>query len=132
MTTNINEGAAPLERDGAAKQRYASSIKADPDRRQGASELQAHFERAVALLEQKAELQADIREWKKQARGSGLDPAALLKHAKESLLDADQRRKAAEKAEVEALYHDKLSRLCPGLFSSLLSSTAFTQPGRAR
>ena len=63
--------------------------------------LKAHFDRAVALLEQKAELAADIAEWRRQVRADGLVPPVLLKLAREHLRDAEQRRKAAEAAEVE-------------------------------
>jgi uncharacterized protein (UPF0335 family) len=70
--------------------------------------LKAHFDRAVALLEQKAGLAADIAEWRRQARAAGLVPAALMKLAREQLRDAEQRRKAAEAAEVEELYRQGL------------------------
>jgi uncharacterized protein (UPF0335 family) len=72
--------------------------------------VKAHFERAVALLEARAAVLADIKAWRGEARGDGLDPAALLRLAREHLLDAEQRRKAAERAEVEELY-----RQCLGL-----------------
>ena len=70
--------------------------------------LRSHFDRAVDLLEQKAALAADIAEWRDQARSDGLDAAALLQIAKEHLQDAEQRRKAAERAETEALYRNGL------------------------
>jgi hypothetical protein len=70
--------------------------------------LKAHFERAVALLEQKTELAADIAEWRRQVRADGLVPPVLLKLAREHLRDAEQRRKAAEAAEVEELYRQGL------------------------
>jgi len=72
--------------------------------------VKAHFERAVELLEARAAVLANIKALRGEARGDGLDPAALLKLAREHLLDADQRRKAAERAEVEELY-----RQCLGL-----------------
>src|SRR5262249_25434272 len=65
--------------------------------------LKAHFERAVELLQARATVLADIKAWRAEARGEGLDPIALLRLAREHLLDADQRRKAAERAEVEDL-----------------------------
>jgi hypothetical protein len=70
--------------------------------------LKAHFDRAVALLEQKADLAADIAEWRRQARAEGLVPTALVKLAREHLRDAEQQRKAAEAAEVERLYRQGL------------------------
>jgi uncharacterized protein (UPF0335 family) len=70
--------------------------------------LRSHFERAVVLLEEKAALAADITEWRDQARSDGLDPAALIQIAREQLQDAEQRRKAAERAETEALYRNGL------------------------
>jgi uncharacterized protein (UPF0335 family) len=70
--------------------------------------LKAHFDRAVALLEQKADLAEDIAEWRRQARDEGLVPAALVKLAREHLRDAEQRRRAAEAAEVERLYREGL------------------------
>jgi uncharacterized protein (UPF0335 family) len=70
--------------------------------------LRSHFDRAVDLLEQKAALAADIAEWRDQARSDGLDAAALLQIAKEQLQDAEQRRKAAERAETEAVYRNGL------------------------
>jgi len=70
--------------------------------------LKSHFDRAVELLEQKAALAADIAEWRRQARGDGLVPTALVKLAREHLRDAEQRRKAAELAEVEELYRQGL------------------------
>jgi uncharacterized protein (UPF0335 family) len=68
--------------------------------------VKAHFDRAVDLLEQRRAVLADIAEWRNQTRGEGLDPAALLKLAHEHLLDGEQRRKAAERAETEALYRE--------------------------
>jgi uncharacterized protein (UPF0335 family) len=70
--------------------------------------LQAHFDRAVALLKQKADLAAEIADWRREVRGDGLVPSALLKLAREHLRDAEQRRKAAEAAEVEELYRQGL------------------------
>jgi uncharacterized protein (UPF0335 family) len=72
--------------------------------------VKAHFDRAVELLETRAAVLADTKAWRAEARGDGLDPAALLALAREHLLDADQRRKAAERAEIEELY-----RQCLGL-----------------
>jgi hypothetical protein len=66
--------------------------------------LKAHFERAVELLETRRAVLSDIVAWRTEVRGEGLDPLALLRLAREHLLDADQRRKAAERAEVEELY----------------------------
>src|SRR5262249_61736753 len=65
--------------------------------------LKAHFERAVELLEARATVLADIKAWRAEARGEGLDPIALPRLARAHLLDADQRRKAAARAEVEDL-----------------------------
>jgi uncharacterized protein (UPF0335 family) len=70
--------------------------------------LRLHFERATALLDQMETLRADIAEWRRQARGDGLDPRALLKLAREELRDAEQRRKAAEQAELEEMYRQGL------------------------
>jgi hypothetical protein len=66
--------------------------------------LKKHFDQALALLEQKAALAADIAQWRDAARKDGLDPRALLKLGKEQRRDDAQRRKAAEQAEVEELY----------------------------
>jgi hypothetical protein len=70
--------------------------------------LKAHFDCAVDLLEQKAELAADIAEWRRRVRADGLVPPVLLKLAREHLRDAEQRRRAAEAAEVEELYRQGL------------------------
>jgi hypothetical protein len=70
--------------------------------------LKAHFDRAVELLRQNAALAAAFAEWRRRARGDGLVPTALLKLAREHLRDAEQRRKAAEAAEVEELYRQGL------------------------
>jgi hypothetical protein len=75
---------------------------------QGNHALQAHFDRAVALLKQKAGLAAEIADWRREVRGDGLVPSVLLKLAREHLRDAEQRRKAAEAAEVEELYRQGL------------------------
>jgi uncharacterized protein (UPF0335 family) len=85
-----------------------TSASEPSDKRQASSGLRAHFERAINLLEQKADLAADIAEWRDQARGDGLDPGVLLGLAREHLLDADQRRKAAERAETGAAYRNGL------------------------
>lgn len=71
-------------------------------------QIKAHFDRAVALLENMAAVRADIKEWRGQARADGLDPGTLMKLAREYLLDAEQRRKAAERAEIEALYRETI------------------------
>jgi uncharacterized protein (UPF0335 family) len=71
-------------------------------------QLRSHFDRAVELLEQKLELATTVAEWRKEARNDGLDPVVLLRLAKESLRDAEQRRKAAERAEIEELYRNGL------------------------
>jgi hypothetical protein len=70
--------------------------------------LKGHFDRAVALLEQKTDLAADIAEWRRRARAEGLVPTALINLAREHLRDAEQQRKAAEAAEVEKLYRQGL------------------------
>jgi len=70
--------------------------------------LKLHFDRAVALLEARRAVLSDIKTWRAEARAEGLDPFALLHLAREHLFDADQRRKAAEQAEVEELYRQGL------------------------
>jgi uncharacterized protein (UPF0335 family) len=70
--------------------------------------LKTHFDSAVRLLEQKADLATDIAEWRRQARGNGLVPKVIIKLAREHLRDAEQRRKAAEAAEIEELYRQGL------------------------
>jgi uncharacterized protein (UPF0335 family) len=70
--------------------------------------LKSHFDRAIELLEQKAELAADIAEWRRQVRQDGLVPKVIIKLAREHLQDAEQRRKAAEDADVEELYRQGL------------------------
>ena len=70
--------------------------------------LKAHFDRAVRVLEQQADLRADLAGWRKQAKDDGLVPAAIIKLVREHLRDAEQQRKAAEAAEVEVLYRQDL------------------------
>ena len=70
--------------------------------------LKSHFDSAVGLLEQKADLATDIAEWRRQARGDGLVAPVIIKLAREHLRDAEHRRKAAEEAEVEELYRQGL------------------------
>jgi uncharacterized protein (UPF0335 family) len=94
---------------GASKEKDVVAIlDGDPAVRKGATTLKNHFDRAVALLEARAAALADLKAWRADARGDGLDPAALVRLAREHLLDADQRRKAAERAEVEELYRQTL------------------------
>lgn len=68
------------------------------------TQIKVHFDRAVALLENFAGVRDDLKEWRGQARADGLDPSTLIKLAREHLRDAAQRRKAAERAELEDLY----------------------------
>ena len=68
-----------------------------------ARSLKPHFDRAVELLKARRAVLSDIKTWRAEARAEGLDPFALLHLAREHLFDADQRRKAAEQAEVEEL-----------------------------
>jgi hypothetical protein len=70
--------------------------------------LKSHFDVAVGLLEQKAKLGAEIAAWRTKARAEGLASGVLLKLAREYLQDAEQRRKAAEQAEIEELYRQGL------------------------
>lgn len=101
----------PLSGDGLLGGETIPTIRQSPSRPQAPSKggaLRSHFDRAVVLLEQKAELAADTAEWRDQARSDGLDAAALLQIAKEQLQDAEQRRKAAERAQTEALYRNGL------------------------
>jgi hypothetical protein len=70
--------------------------------------LKSHFDRAVGLLEQKAELAADVAEWRRQVRCDGLEPTVIIKLARDHLRTADERRRAAELAEVEELYRQGL------------------------
>jgi hypothetical protein len=70
--------------------------------------LKAQFATAVALLEEKVALQGRIAAWRKKAAGEGLAPSVLFKLAKESLLDEEERRKAAERIEIEELYRKNL------------------------
>ena len=67
-----------------------------------------HFARCVDLLEQAGAVRADIAEWRRQVREEGLVPKVIIKLAREHLQDAEQRRKAAEEAEVEELYRQGL------------------------
>jgi hypothetical protein len=64
----------------------------------------SHFDAAVDILGRKAELTAALQEWRQAVRGDGLEPAAIFRLAREHLRDANQRRKAAERAELEELY----------------------------
>jgi hypothetical protein len=73
-----------------------------------AGALKSHFDRAVGILGQQAELRSDLAEWRKQAKDDGLAPAVIIKLAREHLRDAEQRRKAAEAAETEELYRQGL------------------------
>jgi hypothetical protein len=70
--------------------------------------LKPHFDRAVELLKARRAVLSEIKTWRAEARAEGLDPTALLRLAREHLFDADQRRKAAERAEVEELYRQGL------------------------
>lgn len=71
-------------------------------------QIKQHFNRAVAILENMADVRADLKEWRDQARADGLEPNTLVKLAREHLRDAEQRRKAAERAEIEALYRSTI------------------------
>jgi len=66
--------------------------------------LKSHFDAAVDILGRKAELGAILAEWLQKVRGDGLEPAVIFCLAREHCRDADQRRKAAERAEIEELY----------------------------
>jgi hypothetical protein len=66
--------------------------------------LKSHFDAAVDILGRKAELAATLAEWRQRARGDGLEPAVIFYLARKHLQDANQRRKAAERAELEELY----------------------------
>jgi uncharacterized protein (UPF0335 family) len=70
--------------------------------------LKSHFDRAVELLEQKAELTNDVAEWRRQVRGDGLVPTVIIRLARDHLRTADEHRRAAELAEVEELYRQGL------------------------
>ena len=70
--------------------------------------LKSHFDRAVELLEQKAELAADVADFRRQVRSDGLVPTVIIKLARDHLCTADERRRAAELAEVEELYRQGL------------------------
>ena len=70
--------------------------------------LKSHFDHAVSILERQAELRSDLAEWRKKAKDDGLAPAVIIKLAREHLRDAEQRRKAAEAAEIEELYRQGL------------------------
>jgi hypothetical protein len=79
-----------------------------PDFNNKQSSLRSHFDRVVDLLEHKAALSSDFANWRGRARGDGLDPIVLIKLAREHLQDADQRRKAAERVEIEEAYRNGL------------------------
>ena len=66
--------------------------------------LKSHFDRAVNLIGQKANLRSDIAEWRKQAKDEGLDPSVIFKLARDHLRNSEQRRKAEQAAETEELY----------------------------
>jgi hypothetical protein len=70
--------------------------------------LKSHFDRAVGLLEQKSELAGDVAEWRRQVRADGLVPTVIIKLARDHRRTADERRRAAELAEVEELYRQGL------------------------
>jgi hypothetical protein len=72
------------------------------------SVLKTQFATAVALLEEKKRLQDQITDWRKKAAGEGLSPGVLLKLAKESLRDEEEKRKAVEQLEIEELYRQQL------------------------
>jgi hypothetical protein len=72
------------------------------------SVLKTQFATAVALLEEKAALRDRVADWRRKAAAEGLSPSVLLKLAKESLQDEEERRKAAEQLEVEELYRKEL------------------------
>lgn len=54
---------------------------------------QAYVDRFVRLLEQQAETRADLADLRKEAKGNGHDPKALLTLAKRQLETEDQRAK---------------------------------------
>jgi hypothetical protein len=66
--------------------------------------LKSHFDVAVDILGRKAEIAANLAEWRQRARDDGLEPAVIFSLARKHLQDANQRRKAAERAELEELY----------------------------
>jgi hypothetical protein len=84
----------------------ASSRAADPAAapHASASGLADHFARCLDLLEQASAVRADLAVWRKQARDNGLEPAVIVKLAREHLRDAEQERKAREAAEIERAY----------------------------
>jgi hypothetical protein len=111
MTANKRaapDESGPLESNDLLAGKISSLHTSIANETQSGSGLRAHFDRAVDLLGQKAALAADIAEWRDQARGDGLVPNILLGLAREYLRDAAQRRKAAERAEIEEVYRNGL------------------------
>jgi hypothetical protein len=70
--------------------------------------LKTHFDCAVDLTKEKQALKAKTDTWREKARGDGLVPNVVLQLAREHLWDAEQQRKAAERAEIEELYRQGL------------------------
>lgn len=66
--------------------------------------LKKHFDAATAILERKAEVAADLAEWRAGVRNDGLVPTVIYKIARDQLRNAEQQRKAADVAEAERLY----------------------------
>ena len=84
---------------------YLSAVEQfDEDRPPHSATLKSHFDAAIEILGRKAELAATLAEWRQRARGDGLEPAVIFCLARKHLQDANQRRKAAERAELEELY----------------------------
>jgi hypothetical protein len=72
------------------------------------SVIKTQFATVVALLEEMERLRDLVAAWRKQATGEGLAPSVLLKLAKEHMRDGEERRKAAEQAEIADLYRKEL------------------------
>ena len=101
-------GNGPLEIDLLGGEINSKNSESQSKGQAATGRLKSHFDRAVEVLSWKLDLASAAAEWRKDARSDGLDPVVLLRLAKESLRDAEQRRKAAERAEIEALYRNGL------------------------
>jgi uncharacterized protein (UPF0335 family) len=97
------ESPTPTASAGASESGLAKGHLSDnPTEPRG--QLQSHFDRALDLLHQKADVANDFAEWRREARDAGLVPGILIRLARQNLRDDERRRKDAEQAEIEELY----------------------------
>lgn len=69
-----------------------------------ASDIRSRAERLARLLEEQAEIAAQISELKAEAKSDGYDPALLMKTARLLAMDAEKRRKQLDQHELFDTY----------------------------